>query len=226
MSGVIGISTAESGRFSIFYAALEGLQMPDEPVQKVFARSAQISENRNAITKHALDAGADWVLYLDDDHILSGDVLLRLLATGKDVVSAHYVRRQPPFGTCAMGVELPSGAFMWKTLEPAETGLVSVAAAGAGCLLVRRAALEALDPPYWTLGQIHPSSWGDDLDFCRRLRRKGFEVFVDLDNPIGHMMTGTVWPSNSPKQGWIANFAQDPTQPILAQWPMPLPGDI
>lgn len=226
MSGVIGISTADTGRYSVFYASLEGIQLPSEPIQKVFARSAVISENRNAITKHALESGADWVLYLDDDHILSRDVLIRLLDSGKDVISAHYVQRQPPFGPVAMSHELPDGKFIRKALDPTENGIVSVAAAGAGCLLVRRRALEALEPPYWTLGQISASSWGDDLHFCSRLRKAGFEIFVDLSNPIGHLMTGTVWPTHSAEHGWQATYALDPMQPTLAKWPMPLPGDI
>lgn len=226
MSGVIGISTAESGRYSIFYASLEGMQLPSEPIQKVFARSAVISENRNAITKHALDSGADWVLYLDDDHILTRDVLTHLLAADKDVVSAHYVQRQAPFAPVAMSAELPNGRFMKLALEPTQTGLLSVAAVGAGCMLVKRRVLEALEAPYWTLGQIHPSSWGDDLHFCSRVRKAGFEIFIDLDNPVGHLMTGTVWPSHSVSQGWVTNYAADPTKPVLAKWPMPLPGDI
>jgi len=226
MSGVIGISTADTARFSIFYAALEGMQLPSEPINKVFARSAVISENRNAITKHMLDAGADWVLYLDDDHILSRDVLMRLLAADKDVISAHYVQRQPPFNCVAMQTELPNGKFLYKKLEPTESGLVKVAAAGAGCLLVRRKVIEALDAPYWTLGQIHPASWGDDLHFCSRVRKAGFDIWVDLDNAIGHLMTGTVWPSRHPEQGWVANLAPDPTKPSLAQWPMPMAGDL
>lgn len=226
MSGVIGVSTAETGRYSVFYASLEGVQLPPEPIQKIYARSAVISENRNNITKHALDSGADWVLYLDDDHVLSRDVLTRLLAADKDVVSAHYTQRQPPFAPVAMSHELPNGGFIKLALDPTQKGLLSVAASGAGCMLVKRRVLEALEPPYWTLGQINAASWGDDLHFCSRVRKASFEIFVDLDNPIGHLMTGTVWPTRTDAKGWIANFALDPTQQLLSQWPMPLPGDI
>ena len=225
MSGMIGISTAEQGRFSVFYASLAGMQRPDN-VGVSFARGACISENRNNITKSALERDVDWLLYLDDDHILQHDTLMRLLAADKDVISAHYVKRQYPFNPIILDVELPNKAFIWKQLHPKEQGIITCAAVGAGCLLVKRKVLEALTEPYWTLGQIHPASWGDDLDFCSRVRKAGFEVHVDLDNPIGHIMTGIVWPQREEDQGWAANFAQDIGKPTIAKWPMPMPGDF
>lgn len=225
MSGMIGISTAEQGRYSVFYATLARLQRP-ENVMVSFARGAAISGNRNNISEAALENKVDWVLYLDDDHILHGDTLLKLLAADKDVISAHYVKRQHPFGPVILDAELPDRSFTWKQLHPKESGVVSVAAVGAGCLLVKRKVLEALDRPFWTLGQIHPASWGDDLDFCSRVRKAGFEVHVDLDNPIGHLMTGIVWPERDDKNGWVANFAQDVDKSPLVKFPMPMPGDF
>ena len=225
--GVIGVSTAETARFSIFYASFLGLQRPDhDNVLAVLARGSGIAENRNHITNEALAKGADWVLYLDDDHLLRPDTLMKLLAANKDIISAHYTQRQPPFNPVLMEAELPSGAFIYKQLNPQEKGIISVAAAGAGCLLVKRKVLEALEPPYWTLGQLHPASWGDDLHFCSRVRKAGFEIFCDLDNPIGHIMSGVVWPSWSEAEGWAAHFAQDPIKGSIAAWPMPLPGEV
>lgn len=225
MSGVIGISTAEQGRYSVFYAGLACMERP-ENVAIVFARSAVISENRNYITEQALQMKADWVLYLDDDHILRSDTLLRLLAADKDVISAHYTRRQEPFNPVLMSTELPDRRFMWKLLAPTEQGVISVAAAGAGCLLVKRRVLEALTPPYWTLGQINPTSWGDDLDFCSRVRRAGFEIHCDLDTPIGHIMNCIVWPTREDKGGWMAVVQQDVNRAPMMTYPMPLPGDL
>lgn len=225
MSGLIGISTADQGRFSVFYATLSSLQKP-EGVISSFARGAVISENRNNISETALQCGVDWVLYLDDDHILQPNTLMRLLEADKDVISAHYVKRQYPFNPIILDAELPDGTFTWKQLHPKESGIVSVAAVGAGCLLIKRKVLEALSRPFWTLGQINPASWGDDLDFCSRVRKAGFEVNVDLDNSIGHIMTGVVWPHRNDEQGWVANFAQDVGKPTIAKWPMPMPGDF
>lgn len=226
MSGVIGISTPEQGRYSVFYASLAGMKRPDEQMMVVFARGAVISENRNNITAEALKHNLDWILYLDDDQILTQDVLMKLLEADKDVISAHYIQRQPPFNPVLMETELPNGTFIRKTLDPNEKGIIEVAAAGAGCLLVKTKVIKALEPPYWTLGQINSASWGDDLHFCSRVRKAGFKIYADLDNPIGHIMSTMVWPTRDEKQGWVASVVPDIGQPPIAYVPMPMHGDF
>jgi hypothetical protein len=225
MSGVIGISTAEQGRYSLFYASLTGLQRPAQ-AGVIYARGSVISENRNLISQFALDEKADWVLYLDDDHVMRSDTLTRLIEADKDVISAHYTRRQPPFSPCLLEAELPDGTFTWKGLASSDRGVIEVAGAGAGCLLVKTDVLRAIGAPYWTLGQIDPSSWGDDLHFCSRVRKAGYRIYCDLDAHIGHMMTGVLWPTFDETHGWVANFAQDEARSgVIARWPMPLNGD-
>lgn len=225
-TGIIGVSAAETGRYTAFYASLACLQRPEGNIIGMFSTGAVISQNRNRITEAMLKHNADWVLYLDDDQILQPNTLMRLLAADVDIISAHYTKRQAPFNSVLMDKELPDGTFTWKYLNPTDRGIIPVAAAGAGCLLVKRKVIDALEPPYWTLGQINPASWGDDLHFCSRVRKAGFEIYADLDAPIGHMMTGAVWPSYDDKQGWVANFAQDIPKGAIATWLMPLPGDI
>jgi cellulose synthase/poly-beta-1,6-N-acetylglucosamine synthase-like glycosyltransferase len=222
--GVIGVSTAEQGRHSSFWASFAGLYRPSD-TYTVVASSSNIAENRNTVSQVAIDKQADWVLYLDDDHILPQDVLSRLLDCDQAVVSALYTQREPPFNPVLMQAELPQGGFSQKSLSPSDQGLIEVAAAGAGCLLVKRYVLDALEPPYWTLGQLNPATWGDDLHFCSRVRAAGFKIYCNLDISIGHSMTGVVWPCFDAKLGWTANFARDPQNPPIVAWGMPLPGD-
>jgi GT2 family glycosyltransferase len=187
--------------------------------------SAVISENRNAISQTALDMECEWVLYLDDDHHLPGDTLMRLLAHDVDIVSAHYTQRQPPFNPVLMEKQLEDGSYIHKQLSSDEHGLIQVEAAGAGCLLVKTEVLKALEQPFWRLGQIHPAHWGDDLDFCTRVRKLGFKVYCDLDVQIGHYMTGTVTPQWDETHGWMAAYRKNVMHAPIAQWPMPLAGD-
>ncbi len=219
--GLIGVSAAENARFSSFYASLVGLERPADTIS-MFSTSAVISQNRNKITEEALRQGVDWVLYLDDDQILQPDTLLKLLDTGHDVISAHYIQRQHPFNSVLMR-QFNSGV-TWHQLEPTDRGIVEVEASGAGCLLVRRNVLEALKPPYWTIGQIDPASWGDDIWFCKQIRNAGFKVYCDLENQIGHIMTSFVFPRHEDDRGWVANMVQN-SSGIIAKWSMPMFGD-
>ena len=220
--GLIGVSAAEQARFTAFYASLTGLNRPDNTIN-MFSTSSNIAENRNKITTEALRLGVDWVLYLDDDQILQPDTLDRLLAADKDIISAHYCQRQSPFNPVLMQ-QYANGNHSWKQLEPTDRGIVSIEAAGAGCLLVKRKVLEALQPPYWTLGQINPASWGDDLDFCLRVRQAGFTIYCDLENSIGHIMSGFVFPLFDKQTGWTAHMVQS-SKGVIATWPMPMFGD-
>ncbi len=222
--GVIGVSTAEQGRYASFWAAFSGLHRPVDALT-VIASGSNIAENRNTITQVMLDQKADWVLYLDDDHILPQDVLTKLLVADKDIISALYVQRQPPFNPVLMEYELPDGGFIQKQLDSTDQGVIEVAAAGAGCLLVKRRVIEALTAPYWTLGQLNSGTWGDDLHFCSRVRATGFNIFCDLNVTLGHSMTGVVWPRWNEHDGWVAAFGKNPQQAPLVAWPMPLPGD-
>ncbi len=224
-TGVIGVSAAEQGRYTSFWASKDAMWKPAQYIGAT-VYSSNIAGNRNEITQVMLDNKADWVLYLDDDHILPYNVLEKLLAADKDIISAHYTQRQPPFNPVLFDYQVESGGHIKKSLGIGEHGVVKVSAAGAGCLLVKRKVIEALESPYWTLGQIRADSWGDDLHFCNRVRAAGFDIYCDLDNTIGHSMTGVVWPSYHESHGWIANFGKNPQEPPIALWPMPLAGDF
>jgi hypothetical protein len=83
---------------------------------------------------------------------------------------------------------------------------------------VRRRVLEALGAPYWTLGQIAADEWGDDLDFCRRVRAAGFDIWCDLDCPVGHKIQATLWPQRTP-QGWVTTLVA--SNAPIAHFPSP-----
>lgn len=196
---VIGVSAAETARFTEFWGSLCGMGSPC-PVEVRVARGANIARNRNELTGYFLQSSKEWLWYLDDDQVLLPGTLGKLLAHGVEVVSGVYVSRNYPFLPLVYDQVREDGQIAFKELTT-ETGLIGVVATGAGCLLVHRRVLEALTPPYWTLGQIAPEAWGDDVDFCRRVRAAGFEVQVDVDTRVGHISQCTLWPERS-ATGW------------------------
>jgi hypothetical protein len=62
--------------------------------------------------------------------------------------------------------------------------------------------LDALGDPVWTVGQMDKADIGEDVDFCRRVREKGFQIWCDLDVGVGHKIIGTVWPYRT-DDGWV-----------------------
>lgn len=219
MRGVIGVSAAETARFTDFWDSLVHVTLPaDTQVDIRVGRGANIAANRNGLTEQALATGADWIWFVDDDQVFAPNALTHLLSRDVDVVSGHYVARDFPFKGQLFDREDAQGCVAHRLLEPTDGGLLRVVAAGAGSLLVRRRVLEALAAPYWTLGQIAKDNWGDDIDFCRRVRAAGFDIWCDLDCPVGHKIQATLWPQRTP-QGWVTTLVASNTP--IAHFPSP-----
>lgn len=215
--GVVGISSPESSRHSLFYSSLTNVVKPPHTAL-AHAIGSSISRNRNTIAEQALESGAEWIWYVDDDQIFPPDTLLKLLARNRSVVSGLYLQREAPFVPHMYDREEENGAVYAKHLGAGDSGLQSVLATGAGCLLVRTAVLKTLDPPYWRLGQnggiLGSDQWGDDIEFCRRVRAKGFTIWCDLDVPVGHFTTGVVYPAHDTGV-WTTVLADRDSTPFI-----------
>jgi hypothetical protein len=217
MKVAVCVSSGELARYAITYHSL----MTVEGVcwQNVMqCRGAEISRNRNALAQQALEQGFDAVWHVDDDQVFAPDTLRRLMAHDKDVVSGLYVQRHHPFMANVFDEDRGDGWHRHLTLKPGDKGLIEVKGTGAGCLLVKRAVFEAMEKPWWRLGQLDPERWGDDVEFFMRVRQAGFKVWCDLDCLVGHQMTGTLWPHRQPNGTWLTALV-DGTKGSIAAWP-------
>ena len=204
--GVIGISSGESARYACFYDELTQVDRPDNVVV-LHAVGLYVNQNRNQIAEQAIAMGAEWILYVDDDHIFQPDTLQRLLAHNVDIVSALCVRRVAPFLPVIYDRVDADGEEVKHYFTPEDVGLKPVLAAGAGCLLVRTYVHTALGPPYWRFSQtVKGNMVGEDIDFCQRAREKGYKVWCDTDTPIGHRLTVAAFPYQVSPGKWMLNI--------------------
>jgi len=215
---LIGISGGQLARYSVFYDSILHLATP-QGTALVQAKGANIAENRNGIAEEALKIGAEWVFYVDDDQVFAPDTLLQLLKHDKDVVSGLYVSREAPFIPHIYDKEDEREWCFPRLLKPFDGGLTGpLKATGAGCLLVRTKVFEKMEKPYWRLGQITKDGWGDDLNFCHRVREAGFEIWADLNVVVGHQFNATLWPKRQPDGTWTTVILQGNQQQI-AEFP-------
>lgn len=197
----IGVPSPEVGPYSVFYDSL--LHMKGLVAEDVIQlRGANVAENRNLIQQVAKVRGYDAILYLDNDQVMPPDTLSRLVARDLDVVSGLYLKREPPFIPHAYHKK--DNHWWPHCLGKGESGLIAVDMTGAGCLLVKMSVFDKLERPYWTLGQglAGPDKWGDDEVFCTKLRAAGYQVYVDLDCPVGHQLNGTILPGKDVDGNW------------------------
>lgn len=185
---------------------------------------SMLVESRSRLVVEAINADADYLLWMDADHVFPEDALIRLLGRSRLVVGCNYARRFEPTSPTAAkrNIEDEESGLLWTTLEKAQANeLEECDHLGFGlCLMDMRVfgALEAKAKSegkehFWPLFhfEIKPdgiSAIGEDVYFFRKLREAGIKVFCDhgLSWEVGHchetIMTNAHAQAQRPK--WVA----------------------
>lgn len=169
----------------LFSRSLMYLQKPPQ-WDTIEMRRCVIDQARCKIAETAVQLGSDWLLFLDDDHILPPDLVYRLMSHGKDVVGALAFRRVAPFGPCV---------FSWQTNQEdgklmvvdrpdlIRKGLQRVDAIGFAAVLIKCDVFKRLGPPPW----FKVDEVGEDLHFCDLCAQAGIDVWCDTDLIVPHI---------------------------------------
>lgn len=105
-------------------------------------RDSLTDTNRNAAVEDALDAGADWIYWHDDDTVHPLGALKRLLAVGQPFVSGVYYLKQPPCNPVAYR-RREDGSY-YPVVDFRRGELLTVDSVGMGCALIHREVYEAI----------------------------------------------------------------------------------
>lgn len=161
---------------------------------------SDITEARN---ETCAEIEGDWIWFMDDDHAYAPDILARLLLRDVDVVGPLCFRRVQPF----LPTAAVDGDYMDVTRYEGNE-LVEVEHTGSSGMLVRRAVIEALEPPWFEMGHEEDGRpISEDVYFCRKARAAGFPIHVDMGARLGHMTAATVWPFYDEAEGrWLTGF--------------------
>ena len=159
---------------------------------------------RNVICQQALRGGYEWAFHLDSDVVTPRDVIPRLQAHNKGIVSGVYHRRSPPH---AIPVAIKNGT--WYLDAKPNTGVHEVDVVGAGCLLIHRSVLERLPPQcpqlgkhwfWWRVDQqglrdekgnllYHPGEClSEDFSFCQHAKKTlNMSTYLDTSVQCRHI---------------------------------------
>lgn len=202
MAGAVGIIANDSARYSLFWICLEGLRKPVNTAPAWSLTSDRIL-GRNSCVKQAMEMGAEWLLFLDDDHVFGPNLLERLLGHDKPIVGSLYLQRAAPFAPIAYSHKDEDDVY-WnvKLNEHEPDALIEVAAVGTGGMLIRSEILHAMEEPWFEHGRA-----SEDLIFCDKVYELGLgPIYCDLGARMGHMSPAALWPSHG-EQGWEVGFA-------------------
>lgn len=197
--GTIAVPCADLARYSAFWTDLHFLNT-DHTLAIV--RGMDVTSNLNTIFREMLEG--DWVWIMGDDHTFDKDILNRLLERDVDVVVPMCAKKSPPFNLVSFkseemvvyesdGKEYPHYTYVTPADLPTEGGLMKVHAVGSAGMLVRRHVIDAIGDPWFenSTGTVI----NDDLEFCRKIRDAGFDIWLDTDEHLGHIGHFTVYPS-------------------------------
>lgn len=156
---------------------------------KVIAR-AHVVDARVNLTKQAVEAGVDYILWLDDDMVPPRTFLESLMQRMDEHPEYDYIgglayKKSAPFGPCAfMEVENPNDP-CWVDKDPARVQKVAVT--GFACLLGRGPAFKAVFD--FTEGRpfVYHSDCGEDKYFFIHAHKLGQKLAVDTGLIVGHV---------------------------------------
>jgi hypothetical protein len=209
VSGTICVIAQDTSRYSMFWVCLHQLEHP--PKTSIdFGLFTDIPSARNTLVKRALENEAEWVLFVDDDQVFAPGMLTNLLAHEKPIVGALYLQRAGAHHPIAFSHRYENGLYEQINLRelPGE-GLLKVQAVGTGGILIRTEVFRAIsDQPDWFEHGTSENGWyaSEDIVFCEKAQQSGYEIYVDLGTPIGHMLPAAVWPSFIDKE-WCLGFS-------------------
>lgn len=196
----------DTARFSMFGASVTGLEVPeDTQIKWVIGHS--IAASMNDLVRALYQAEADWLFILGDDHVFAPNLLMRLLEHEKDIVVPICLTRLPPYKPVVF-TEFVEDTMYRRRLDLDQQpggGLIPIHSAGTAGMVVRREVFDTLEEPWFEFGMISSEQIGEDVYFCDKARDAGFDLYCDLDTPLGHITSSIVWPVRQP-QGWTYGF--------------------
>lgn len=151
----------------------------------VSTRGYNTSENRNWIATKAVNSGADYLFFVDDDMILPKDTLERLLEANKDIIGGVYLTKYE--------VQAPVYELLPDT--EAKDDIFEVAAIGTGAMLIKCDVFKKIPQNYKGTKGWFNYIWNDngsvamshDWLFCKNARELGFKIWAEPRLDIKHI---------------------------------------
>ena len=177
-----------------FMEALLKLQ-PVGDLEFGVTRSSLIYDARNVLSKKAIDAGCDRILWLDSDMVFPPTLIRDLSADldeGREFVTGLCFCRKNPIGPTIYketgytqeGHELSS--FAHKYLDYPKDQIFEVAACGLAACMMTTKLIQRIYAEYGAPFSPQPG-FGEDLTFCIRCEQSGIPVYCDSRIKVGHV---------------------------------------
>lgn len=160
-----------------------------------FVTGTLIYDARDKIAEGAIEAGFDYILWLDSDMNFEPDLMEKMFASigDKDFMSGlYFTRRNEPkpciFDKCradvSAGEVIPTATSYY---DYPLNSVFEIEACGFGCVLMKVSMLKEVTEKMG-LPFMPAFGFGEDLSFCMRARQLGYKLWCDSSVKLGHNM--------------------------------------
>lgn len=173
--------------YSAFFDTFVRMKKPESFHLIRSSLGSGVDELRNQIVERAQMIGATHLLMLDADMTYHEDTIMELLVQTQiyPVVSALCFRRYPPFEPLLFRGSV--GKYEAIT-EWEKDRLIEVDATGGGCIMFNMEVFENTSMPWFEFGKTESGKpVGEDIGFCAKLKKAGYNIYVDPTVPCGHL---------------------------------------
>jgi GT2 family glycosyltransferase len=141
---------------------------------------------RNELIERALKHNSDYIWFIDSDMILEEGILDNLVNMNKDIASALYFMRSPPYKPIVKVIK-DEKFFIVDRISLNQ--ILEVDAVGLGCCLIKREVFEKMlekndNKPIFEFKKHKLSNneieiLSEDTAFCFKAKKTGFKIFVN-----------------------------------------------
>jgi GT2 family glycosyltransferase len=159
-------------------------------VEPMLVEGSLIYDSRDAIARYGVDNGYDYVLYADSDMMFGAEDLKKLVSHDVGICSGLYVTRRGENTNVCYSKIITRRRFPFRSpkliVDTKTSGYAPVAAVGFGFCLIKCSVLKSMFKRYKSLFEPFKGV-GEDIAFCIRAKKCGYQVFVDRDVKLGHI---------------------------------------
>lgn len=165
-----------------------------------FVRGYDVATARNRAAQIAIDRGADYLMFVDNDVTVPTDALVNLIEHGVDVCSGYYAHRNKDSNEsdrtnlCRLGefnyTDQYTGAEL-RDMSKRGDYLFRIHGGGMGCILIRTDVFRKLRYPWYdwvNYADSNHSMLSEDLYFCEKCKNAHIKIHADSRVACGHMM--------------------------------------
>jgi len=167
------------------------------PSQIRLSRNTYTHYARNKLVWEAVEARATHLMFIDSDMSFPVDGVDKLIERGLDIVGGLYFKRVVPIHPIAKLIKNKAVVDMKFEEIPTLKEPFKVDAVGTGFMLINVDVFKKMDPPFFfhttpkefglTEIPFPDNEVGEDVAFCLKAKKLGFDIWVDPTIKLGHI---------------------------------------